>query len=508
MSAVAAPALPAFEALHLGDRLQTVNPAGDVGLITLWSPWRTVRRKLEEVAPDLLDRSGSRIAVAANLYGDGMYTMFCNLLFNPQVRHLVAVGEDLGLGVPEELEAFLRDGLEDAELLGGRFRRIRGTSRLLPWDEAFDAERLRASLSFRHLGRLSRPGFAADLRSCLDALPVLQPRHGGRVRVALQADADADPGDRGARFAPSDVQAHQVVRPTPLACWEELVVRCMRFGRPVDLPKGRRLELLNVKAVIGTPAEDPPAALAAHGFSREAFRAYEAQMLDPQVPEGVAYTYGQRLRGGGTDALASVVDVLRADPDSRQAVVALWDTATDLAEDAESTPCLTTVVLRRSGGRLALTATYRAHNLLRAWLPNVYGLMAVQRFVGDAVGLPPGALTVISHSLGITPASDRQAVAEAVVERWASDDDVDHATGKRSLRADPHGYFVVSADHERGVVVAEHRFEGTLVKRYEAARAVTIEAAVAADMAVSLVSHALWLGRQLTRAEEQLRAGR
>ena len=58
---------------------------------------------------------------------------------------------------------------------------------------------------------------------------------------------------------------------------------------------------------------------------------------------------------------------------------------------------------------------------------------------------------------------------------------------------------------ERGVIVAEHRFGGMLVKRYEAERAVTIEREVAADMAVSVVSHAMWLGRELTAKEQLLR---
>ena len=45
----------AFEALYHADLLHVINPHGDVGLVTLWSPFRTVRRKLEEVSPALLD---------------------------------------------------------------------------------------------------------------------------------------------------------------------------------------------------------------------------------------------------------------------------------------------------------------------------------------------------------------------------------------------------------------------------------------------------------------------
>jgi thymidylate synthase len=162
-------------------------------------------------------------------------------------------------------------------------------------------------------------------------------------------------------------------------------------------------------------------------------------------------------------------------------------------------------LFRRSEGRLTLTATYRSHNLLTGWLENVYGLMAIQRHVAEAAGMEPGPMTVVSHSLGIDPRSTRFALAETVERSWRSDDDVDREAGKQLLREDPHGYFVVSVDHERGRIVAEHRYGGVLVKRYEAERAVTIEREVAADMAVSLVSHALWLGRQLTAAEQQLR---
>src|SRR3712207_3819361 len=110
-------ATPRFEALHHADRLRIVNPEGDVGLITLWSPLRTVERKLEAIDPELLSPQRSRIAVMANLYGDGMYAMFCNLLFNPQVRHLVAAGTDLGLPTVDELRAFLERGVEETELL-------------------------------------------------------------------------------------------------------------------------------------------------------------------------------------------------------------------------------------------------------------------------------------------------------------------------------------------------------------------------------------------------------
>jgi thymidylate synthase len=123
--------------------------------------------------------------------------------------------------------------------------------------------------------------------------------------------------------------------------------------------------------------------------------------------------------------------------------------------------------------------------------------------------MEPGPITVISHSLGIDPGSPRYPLALSMAESRRTDDDPDRESGKWVLREDPHGYFQISLDRdrERPVIVAEHRFNGVLVKRYEGERAITIENEIAADMSVSLVSHAMWLGRELTRHEQMLRGG-
>jgi thymidylate synthase (methanogen type) len=487
-----------------------VNPHGDVGLLTMWSPLDTVARKLGEVAPELLDGDSSRIAVIANLYGDGMLAMFCNLLFNPQIRHLVAIGEDLGMSTKDEIEAFLEHGLVDAEMLGMPVKRVPDTERVFPPLPGFDAATLGARLSFRYLGKLSRPGLGDDLRQTfLELSTSPSPSESDRLKVVIPEDTDSY------SYKPSEVAGHQVVRARPLDCWQELVVRTMRFGRPVSLRKGTRLELLNAKVVVTEPQAESGEALSEFGFDLDRFRRYQRTILEPGLPEDVDYTYGNRIRGyfqvgdGGTDALAVAVELLRDDPETRRAYMTLWDMEHDL-EDGGAKPCLTTVFFRRVEGRLTLTATYRSHNLLTAWPENVYGLMAIQAHVAERVGMEAGPITVLSNSLGINPASPRYELAKAIERSWTTDDDFNRQTRKYSLREDPNGYFVVTTGvdaNEKPVIVAEHRFGGVLVKRYEAERAVTIEREVAADMAISLISHAMWLGRELTLKERSLRGG-
>jgi thymidylate synthase len=503
-----------FEPLRYPELLHLVNPAGDVGLVTLWTPRSTALRVLRRACPAILDPHQSRVAVVSNLYGDGLYAMLCNLLYNPQVRHIVAIGEQLKVPTCAEIEALLANGVEETTLLGAQVMRISGTDRMLPADGNFQVDRLRSNLTFRYLGEFSGGTAIAELPGYLDSLPATEPGlTGDRVKV--------DERQLDVPMMPSDPIAHQVQRAQPLDCWEELVARCMRFGRRVTLRSGPRLELLNVKTVISQPREEPADVLSKYGFSLSQFRDYQAKMFDAALPQDLSmadgersYTYGNRLRGyfdqgkRGQDTLATVVEALRRNPESRRAFISLWDNAADLAyaeEDEESgMPCLVTLYFRKVDERLTLTATYRSHNLLTAWLENAYGLMAIQNHVAKEVGMPPGQISVISHSLGIDPRSPYYRMAHTISKEWKTDEDVDRASGKHSLREDPNGYFRVTVDEQEWHIVAEHWFSGLLIKRYTGDRAAKIERKIIGDMAVSLVSHAMWLGGELMAKEAEL----
>jgi thymidylate synthase (methanogen type) len=500
-----------FDPVYYADRLKTINPAGDVGVVTLWSKVEDGVQKLKSIRAELVDPKTSRIAVVSNLYGDGMFAMFCNLLNNPQVRYLIAIGQDLNLPTCAEISAFIRDGLEDGTVLGKPMKRIKGTNRYFVPVSEFDEARLRSTLSFRQFGKFSAPNFGEEISRFFDQLPPQRDEHAPRVRISIPETSAAD-----YIYLPSDPLNHQVRRRRPLDCWEELVFRTMRFGRPVTLRKGPRLELQNVKVEISDPCEETAEALEKYGFNLRQFEEYQRRILDPVLPETIEYTYGNRLRGyfsqgeGRRDTLSTVIERLTDDAESRHGYISLWDTQRDLVhpenDNDNAVPCLTSLFFRRSEGRLALTATYRSHNLLTAWLENVYGLIAIQRHVAAATKMDVGPMTVLSNSLGINPESSRFPYAQGIQSAWKTDDDFDRETGKFILRQDPNGHFNVTIDEEKGLLIAQYYYEGVLIKRYEGRRSEDIERDVARDLAVSVISHAMWLGRELARKEQLLKS--
>ena len=72
-----------FKPLYHSESLYLFNPYGDVSITTLWSRPAQVIKWLEQQGIDLAPQT-SRVAVIANLYGNGLPQMLRNLLYNPQ----------------------------------------------------------------------------------------------------------------------------------------------------------------------------------------------------------------------------------------------------------------------------------------------------------------------------------------------------------------------------------------------------------------------------------------
>jgi thymidylate synthase len=490
-----------FEALYYADRLKIVNPSGDVALCTLWSKVESAMKILEEAGVDLSPET-SRLALATNLYGNGLPQMLRNLLWNPQIRRIVIVGKNLS-GSREWLFNFFEHGLEEVEFLGAKAHRIRNTSRTI--DGCVLPEHFATKVQFTVLGDVGDAATKAGLKEFFDALPVFE------LSTAERVQPPPIPEPTLTRF-PTEARAQTIIRDTPMEAWSELIFRLYRFGhRNMVAKKGAqegRVELQNVKIIVEKPVEETDAALQQYGFSLAKFQGYQQRILDPVKPADLGYTYGNRLRGyfqhSGqvVDSLVIAGDRLRAKPDSRHAYITLWDNSRDLP-DGSDTPCFVTAFFRKFEGKLTLTATFRAHNAMEAWPENLYGLIAIQRFVCERAGMDPGPITVVSHSISIDlPSLDK---AKKIADGKESDEVID-ANGKLGPRFDPNGEFTTTYDRSTWELVVEHSFDGMKIHEYRGKSAEEIERQLARDVALAEISHALYLGREMARKEFEMKA--
>jgi len=471
-----------FIPLHFGDKLRVVNPRARLGILTLWSKIDFVEAKLREMGVDL-DPETSKIAVIGNLYGNGIPHLLRNLLYNPQIRDLMICGANRS-GSQEEIIAFFEHGLEDATSLGETVTRIKGTARII--------DNLVSPESFAEKPRLAPVGELSDQVSRDKLYALIQSFSPGKLISAQRVEVEL-PKFTISHY-PSEPGNCSIVSETPLAAWRELIFRLVRFGHLVHLRKGDRQELQNVRVVITHPQEDDAKELREFGGLRADLHHYQTDMLLGPLPEDQSYTYGNRIREYyGFDALDKFAERLRENPQNRDCYLALWDSRSDV--DADDAPCLVSLFFRVFDERLTLTACYRTHNALDAWLKNVYGLMRAQEIVAGQAGLDIGPLTIMSHSISIDPS--KYDLAERVA----------NAKGF-SVDIDPNGQFMVTVDQETGEIVVQHiSNEGFLLHEYRHAKAERIQHELARDCTISDINHAIYLGRQLAKAENCLRTG-
>ncbi|MBI4775423.1 MAG: hypothetical protein HY788_14840 [Deltaproteobacteria bacterium] len=475
-----------FIPLHYGNKLIGINSCGFVGVITLWSRPKKILDVFREQGIDL-NPATSPIVAFGTLYGNGLPHLIRNLLYNPQITHLVVCGRNRSSSF-RELTNFFSEGVEKVEFLGIRANKIKGTEGIL--DDLLRPELFKFPPRMEAVGPLTTPESLSGLKRYFQSVrrdPARRFTESDRVKIP--------PKTLPIGHFPSSVLQHTVLSETPLEGWKQLMFKLVRFGRKVELKKGVRKELQNLKVVIADPTSDPDDALVEYGFSPEEFSRYRDEIMDGELPSLLEYTYGNRLRSYfGVDTLSLAAERLASDPESRHQFISLWDTAADF-RDRKANPCLVSLFFRISEGRLGMTASYRTHNAIDAWLQNVHGLIRILDFVCERSGLAKGALTVFSHSISLDPTNEiKYRKALSVAELRA-----------HRLREDPHGFFRITL--EEGQIVVRHLYNNVLLKEYRSKHAERIQHDLVRDEAISDLNHALYVGRNLALAERALKLG-
>lgn len=458
------------------------SPESGVGLCLLWTPQ-------ERVLPALDPAS---YAVAGNLYSrDGVSFVVRNLLARPTLTDIVLCGKDM-TGSGAALVALLRDGLDEAGRIAGE-----GT-RLHPEIPREAVELLRRSVALHDHRDTVRPEqIAAVLRE------LRRP-----ARMWAEAPQTFPYSEPAADALPAAETGLLLRAPTVRAAYLKLLWHVLTFGqRSATQHSSDQRELLDVLSVVSDEPAEPGRFSYAEWmpFTRESlgerlpnggYSGYLGQLLTADRAAGVSYTYGTRLRafGGAIDQVRAIVDDLRAAGESRRAVAALWSPAQDIG--SASPPCLNLVQARLRDGRLQLTAYFRSHDIFRAWAGNAYGLRALQAHIAGELGAAPGDLAILSHSAHIY-AHDWERAGELVAHHY-------RAADPRLVRDDRGSFVIVLEPPE--IVVRHYTPGGEHLQTLRGTSA--RELGVALTPYVGELSHGLYLGQELQKAELAITLGR
>ncbi len=94
-----------------------------------------------------------------------------------------------------------------------------------------------------------------------------------------------------------------------------------------------------------------------------------------------------------------IINKLKDKPYSRRAQAITWRPYIDPFH--EDPPCLQRIWMRVKNNQLIMQTTWRSRDLLRAFEPNVNGMIRIQKMVADALGIEMGSYVDFSNSLHI-----------------------------------------------------------------------------------------------------------
>jgi len=132
--------------------------------------------------------------------------------------------------------------------------------------------------------------------------------------------------------------------------------------------------------------------------------------------------YGKRIAG----QIDRVVDLLRRDPDSRRAVLQIWDHNRDLGKDSLDIPCNDLVFLKIRGGRLNMTVSCRSNDIVwGCYGANVVQFSMLHEYLANRLYVDVGTYNQVSDSYhaytGARPGLyDIQLAGEQQVSRYSA----------------------------------------------------------------------------------------
>jgi len=111
--------------------------------------------------------------------------------------------------------------------------------------------------------------------------------------------------------------------------------------------------------------------------------------------------YGYRWRGADhlSDQLAVISNLIRKNPETRRAVLSMWDAEYDLGADKRDLPCNTHIYFKPRDGRLNMTVCCRSNDIIwGCYGANVVHFSVLQEYMAAKVGMKIGTYYHVSDS--------------------------------------------------------------------------------------------------------------
>jgi thymidylate synthase len=477
--------------LYLPDKYKVIigNSKSAVALCTCWTDPELVIKQ----NPKLMEE----LSLIGTLYSlEGISIMIRNLALNPHIRTVYLLSNnplsktELGKAGHKTLLNLWKDGLEEDS------HKVKGANFALhPEIELETLLKVISNVEIKVINSVDE----IDIEKCLDKDSCYMKSRSFPETVRDTTEA-----------FPSEEVGWVVRGKSIYETWLQVVDRIMRYGsvKPTEYGNSQK-ELMRVTWVVENadlkkpffPKDLPKDVADILGASKSSLKEYKNSLLTSKVPDGTAYTYGQRLLAyeNNFDQVKAMIRKIKEASYSRRAI------ATTLIppEDNEHTspPCLTQVqVLVSAEGRLNLFAVFRSHDIFKAAISNAYGLLALQHFIAEECEYEVGKLSITSESAHIYEEEWNMAEKLLKCQLWFSAS----TSFDENADTDPRGNVVIRI--ENGEILARLlSIEGKELMSFSFKRARNIAMKLARLQLLSKMDHMVDITIELLKAEIALK---
>ncbi len=453
------------------------NPESNVAICTLWTPIEIVERQLSE----------KDYAIIGQLYSKdaGLNTILRYCLENKKIRHIIICGLDRTQSGQALLN--LKEKGIDTE------KKVIGVKGAKVDDEipAAAVERFRSNVDVIDARNKDYSSIKPLISSLEKKDSYGKPESYPQAKIQIPLNFPTDP-------------VFKVRSETVAEAWLQALQLTMKFGKLKESQHDeKQKEVICLVSIITKEDPDNVSWAPYLTFSKEELEEYYPQVLtDPGITE-LSYTYGQRLRNlKGKDQLKELTKKLKEAPHTRRAIAFTWDV--ELDTDSKNPPCLNLVQALIQDSKLYLIAYLRSNDIYAAWPKNVFALRKLQKNIATDLKKEMGELIVISASAHIYERHFRQ--ANEILKEYPLDKNIHLELPRSTGNLDPRGNIHVKISDGK-IVMTHLSANGERLEEHTCSTAAEASRWLVLEQKISDISHALYLGQELTKAETAIKKG-
>lgn len=184
----------------------------------------------------------------------------------------------------------------------------------------------------------------------------------------------------------------EILSNTIASAWESSIKKILDDSSQLDFTqRGERAkEILGVQMVISRPL-DEPIIPQTYPFGNLFIEDYCKNILDSSYGSHSINTRmvkRTQLNQKSNDQVQKVINLLKKSPDTRRAVICLWDLEKDLS--AEHPPCACTIQFLIRHQKLDTIAYFRSNDSWMAALPDMIAITRLSEIISQKINVPIG----------------------------------------------------------------------------------------------------------------------